>query len=53
MFSELNESHDDEDQLPDQLPDPIEVNSIEQIKVDKEENKKFESSLMGDLKGIL
>lgn len=48
MFSELNESHDDEDQLPD----PIEVNNLEQIKVDKEENKNFESSLIGDLRGI-
>lgn len=49
MFSELNESRDDEDQLPD----PIDVSNLDQIKVDKEEKKNFESSLIGDFRGIL
>lgn len=48
MFSELNESHDDEDQLPD----PIESNSLDQIKVNKEESKNFDNNLIGDLRGI-
>lgn len=49
MFSELNESRDDEDQLPD----PMDVSNLDQVKLDKEEKKNFESSLIGDFRGIV